>query len=428
MTTEAEATVPTPSLTAWGYELQARTPAGERLLAIARELGPAFAESAAEHDRSGAFPYEHLETMKDSGYLYAAAPEEAGGLGVESHHDLWVASSRVARGDASITLGSNMHIVTLASYARGYRRLAATGKSGAADAALKHLAGLVAGRSAIAAAQSEPSQQLTTQHTKAVATPEGWVINGHKIFSSMAPAATHFTVGVSFTNDGGEERFAYLLVDADTPGITANDDWDALGMRASGSVSVTFRDCLVKGPTNQRGVPAGRISTEYLELLLSSGAAHTAASVGVVEATHEHVVHGAWSRMRSRGEEAVRPTARHLAAENAIEISAMRATFERALDLMDEFFAAHATSRGSLDEANNVFGEVQRAKTFSNQVAKRAVDRAMSITGGAAFASGHPLSRLYRDARAGAFMHPLGENIAYEYLGSLALGLRPLDL
>jgi alkylation response protein AidB-like acyl-CoA dehydrogenase len=419
---------PTPSLTAWGYELQPRTPAGKRLLAIAEELGPAFTETSAEYDRSGAFPYEYLEAMKDSGYLYAAAPEEAGGMGVESHHDLWVASSRVARADASITLGSNMHIITLAAYVRGYRRLAMAGKTEAAEAAVQHIAGLVSGRTAIAAAQSEPSQRLTSQQTKAVATPAGWVINGHKIFSSMAPAATHFTVAVNFTNEQGEERFMYLLVERDAPGITVNDDWDALGMRSSGSVSVTFRDCLVKGPTNQRGIPAGKITAEYLELLLSSGAAHTAASVGVVEAAHQYVVDGAWSRMRSRGEEAVRSTARHLAAENAIEISAMRASFERALDLMDGYFAEHATTRGSLDEANNVFGEVQRAKTFSNQVAKRAVDRALSITGGAAFASGHPLSRLYRDARAGSFMHPLGENIAYEYLGSLALGLRPLDL
>lgn len=426
MTTEA--TVPTPSLTAWGYELQARTPAGERLLAIAEQLGPGFAESAAEYDRSGAFPYENLEAMRDTGYLYAAAPVEAGGMGVDSHHDLWVAASRVARGDASITLGSNMHVITMAAYTRGYRRLRVAGKEAAADSALHSLSQLVSGRTAIGAAMSEPDQRLTSQNTRAVATPQGWIINGHKIFSSMAPAATHFTVGVNFTNEDDEERFMFLLVPSDTPGITVNDDWDALGMRASGSVSVTFRDCLAKGPTNQRGIPAGRITAEYLELMLTSGAAHTAASVGVVEAANDVTVSGAWSRMRRRGEESVRSTAKHLAAENAIELSALRATFERALDKVDEYFADHATQRGTLDEANNVFGEVQRAKTFSNQVARRVVDRAMSITGGSAFTSGHPLSRLYRDARAGAFMHPLGENVAYEYLGSLALGLRPQDV
>src|SRR5690606_17677508 len=131
-----------------------------------------------------------------------------------------IASSRVARSDASITLGSNMHIVTLASYARGYRRLAAAGKADAAEAALSHLSGLVACRTAFAASYGEPSQRLTAQQTRAVATFYGWLINDHKIFSSMAPGATHFTVAVSFTNEDGEERFMFLLVDANTPGIT----------------------------------------------------------------------------------------------------------------------------------------------------------------------------------------------------------------
>lgn len=39
--------------------------------------------------------------------------------------------------------------------------------------------------------------------------------------------------------------------------------------------------------------------------------------------------------------------------------------------------------------------------------------------------SKHPLSRAYRDARAGAFMHPLGANRAYEFIGQLALGIEP---
>ncbi len=32
---------------------------------------------------------------------------------------------------------------------------------------------------------------------------------------------------------------------------------------------------------------------------------------------------------------------------------------------------------------------------------------------------------MYRDARAGAFMHPLGANLAFEYIGALTLGMSP---
>jgi alkylation response protein AidB-like acyl-CoA dehydrogenase len=53
------------------------------------------------------------------------------------------------------------------------------------------------------------------------------------------------------------------------------------------------------------------------------------------------------------------------------------------------------------------------------------VDRALSVTGGAGYMSGHPLARAYRDVRAGAFMHPLGANRAYDLIGRVALGADP---
>ena len=45
--------------------------------------------------------------------------------------------------------------------------------------------------------------------------------------------------------------------------------------------------------------------------------------------------------------------------------------------------------------------------------------------GGAGYVGGSPLARAYRDVRAGSFMHPLGANRAYDYLGRVALGEAP---
>ena len=53
------------------------------------------------------------------------------------------------------------------------------------------------------------------------------------------------------------------------------------------------------------------------------------------------------------------------------------------------------------------------------------MDRALPLSGGAGYLNGSPLARAYRDVRAGAFMHPLGANRAYELLGQLALGRQP---
>src|SRR4051795_387346 len=84
-----------------GRELTAQTEAGGRLVALAETLAREIAPHAAAHDRDASFPFDSLAAVKASRFLTAPIPEELGGLGVTSTHDVVVASSRLARGDAA---------------------------------------------------------------------------------------------------------------------------------------------------------------------------------------------------------------------------------------------------------------------------------------------------------------------------------------
>src|SRR5215212_9266402 len=86
-------------------ELTANTEAGARLVAVAEQLAEGLAARAAEHDRDGTYPFEAIDALTAAGYFAAPVPVDLGGLGVSSAHDLVVASSRLARGDASVTIG-----------------------------------------------------------------------------------------------------------------------------------------------------------------------------------------------------------------------------------------------------------------------------------------------------------------------------------
>ena len=99
-------------------ELTAHTDAGARLVAIAQQLAEEFAARAAEHDRDGTYPFEAIDALKAADYFAAPVPVELGGLGVTSAHDLVVASSRLARGDASVAIGVNMHLVAVLNMER----------------------------------------------------------------------------------------------------------------------------------------------------------------------------------------------------------------------------------------------------------------------------------------------------------------------
>jgi alkylation response protein AidB-like acyl-CoA dehydrogenase len=182
-------------------------------------------------------------------------------------------------------------------------------------------------------------------------------------------------------------------------------------MRASGSGSVSFEDARLPADALRGGFPVGD-TVEYAERNLDAGLFHAAAALGVAEQAH------AAAAARNGREPDAR--SRLLAAESEIELAACRAVLGRAAALLDDHFAPGWTTDVTL-----LFAEAQRAKTFVGEAAVRIVDRALALSGGAGYLNGSPLARAYRDVRATAFMHPLGANRAYDYLGTLALGGAP---
>src|SRR5829696_8916515 len=102
-------------------ELTAHTDAGARLVAIAEGLSEDLATRAAEHDRDATYPFEAIDALRAAGYFAAPVPVDLGGLGVYSAHDLVVASSRLARGDASVAIGVNMHLVAVLNMERRHQ-------------------------------------------------------------------------------------------------------------------------------------------------------------------------------------------------------------------------------------------------------------------------------------------------------------------
>jgi alkylation response protein AidB-like acyl-CoA dehydrogenase len=403
------------------YELQAETAAGKRLVSTAEHLAADFATRAAEHDREASFPHEAIDALKASGYFSAQIPKQFGGLGVESIRDLLIASSRLARGDASVTIGVNMHHAAAANIVRRYKTALASGNERLATILGGIMRMLVQSGAVLAAAVSEPAQDLTRPATRAERSGDGWVINGRKIFCTMSPAATSLVVAATVDDPQRGELYAYVMVPSNSQGVVYHDDWDALGMRASGSQSVSFQDVTVPDTAVRGGFPVGDLSG-MLERNLTAGAFHAAASLGIAEEAHELVMSASIARRKENSESA---TTVMLASQNAIDVAAMRGIFDRAGRLIDDYYAEYPASAGAEEEITAVYSEVQAAKTFINEASVRVVDRALTLSGGAGYMSKHPLSRAYRDVRAGAFMHPLGANRAYEFIGHVTLALTP---
>ena len=167
-------------------ELTAHTQAGDRLVAIAENLSRQLASRAAEHDRDGTYPIEAIDALRAARYFAAPVPVALGGLGVSSAHDLVVASSRLARGDASVAIGVNMHLVAVLNMERRREVALAAGEQRRARGFAASLEQIARQGVVLAAAISERGQDLTRPGTLATRTESGWRIDGRKIFCTMS--------------------------------------------------------------------------------------------------------------------------------------------------------------------------------------------------------------------------------------------------
>jgi alkylation response protein AidB-like acyl-CoA dehydrogenase len=154
-----------------------------------------------------------------------------------------------------------------------------------------------------------------------------------------------------------------------------------------------------------------------MESNLTAGLFHASASLGIAEVAFDTAA-GAVRDPRDG-------QARMQIADAAVDLEAARGVLARAATLIDDHYAANPTSDGGAERLTAMFTEAQSAKAFINAAAVRIVDRALALSGGAGYRNGHLLARAYRDVRAGAFMHPLGTNRAYDLIADVALGQEP---
>jgi alkylation response protein AidB-like acyl-CoA dehydrogenase len=405
------------------HALPALTAEGAPFVEAAAALAAELAAGALAHDAGSTFAVEHLDKLRAEGFLTAPVPTRFGGGGVESLHDLVVMSSRLSRGDPATLIGVNMHWAVVFAMARRWRTAVARGEDRTAAAIAQRLERVVADDVVFSAAASEPSpQDLTRPATRAVRVEDGWVVDGRKVFATMAPHATILNVAVSYTDGRGRERYGFVMVPAGSPGVVFHDDWDALGMRASASGSVSFRDVHVGDDTLSDGFPVGAWSGALMDRYLVSGAFHAAVSLGIAEAAHEHVV----GSLRARADAAASDP--HVVGElsaNVVDLTAMQASLAAAGRHVDDYVAAHVGIEPTEEASQDAFAAVQAAKAFLNAAAVRVVDRALALTGGPGYLAAHPLAKAWRDVRAGGFMHPLGANRTGTLLARTALGLAP---
>jgi len=411
-------------------ELLPVTDPGRTFVAQCEEHAADFSLRAAEHDRDATFPAENIEAMQKSGAFAACVPEEHGGLGLTSLHDLTVGVNRLARGDGSTAIASNMHLGATWVATRAWREATAYGDAAVAELTGGMLSGVGAGALVACVLITEYGTTPGYPLTELTRAEGGWLLNGRKGFGTLSPVADLYLVQARRRLDD-DDQIVFASVLAGSDGVEMKDNWDALGMRASGSQDLVFRDCLVPDEAVFVSGQWGGNGTSHLIGMISGVTGLVGAFLGIAEEVRRIVVESVMTRRKAPSDRLLseRSAIQRAVAEMEIDLAASRAMLSRTTAHLDEYFASHDPEQVTINDLHRLNADVQCTKTFVNRKAVDVVDRALTASGGAGYLTASPLSRLYRDVRAGPFMQTYSPNEAYEYIGKVTLGLDPtLDL
>ncbi|MDQ3412331.1 MAG: acyl-CoA/acyl-ACP dehydrogenase [Chloroflexota bacterium] len=382
-----------------------RTERQAELMAVADRLAARFAETAALYDRTGDFPFAHFAALHETGYLALTVPEEYGGRGANPL-ELALAQERLAHGCAATALGATMHLTVMA--------IQGETRTWPEEVYARVCRDVVERGALINSIHSEPDMGSPSRgalpSTTAVRTADGWVLNGHKRWASLAPGLTYADV-LAAVSDGDEPpRRGNFLVPMDLAGITIEETWDNLGMRATASHDVIFTDVHVPAkallPATTRSVPGGNSGWGLFPV--------PAVYLGVAGAARKATITFAQERVPNgmSGPIAELQTVQHRIAEMELLYWQARTVF---YDVAERWVADPAARPGMAWEA-------AAAKHVVTNNVMRITDLALRVAGSAALSRTLPLERYFRDARAG-LGHPPMDDVALTTIGKHALGL-----
>jgi alkylation response protein AidB-like acyl-CoA dehydrogenase len=396
-----------PSITGDYSEL---TEKQKKLLAIASDLGRnRFAARAEQIDRDAVFPFENYADLREAGLLKICVPEQYGGWGADFATYVMTAAE-IGRHCGATALTFNMHVSSTmwtgfiaddldmtpeqrANHEQHrtmhYKRVVEEGKiysqpfsEGGAAAAGKAPFGTLARR-----------------------VEGGYIVNGKKIFASLAGAADYYGILCTLDKPGATQRDSlYLAIDKNLPGVTVTGDWDPLGMRGTVSRNLIFKDVFV--PDMERLIPEGlyaQAATRWPHMFATLSPTY----MGICQAAYDFTI------QYLRGEVPnMPPVKRRMYPTKQIAVAEMKVKLEqtRAIFLQN---ARAARVDPSKEIRLGLYAAHYTIMENANDICRLAV----RTCGGQSMLKTLPLERMYRDSRCGSLMLPWTAELCIDRLG-----------
>jgi len=363
----------------------ARRIAEERILPVRAEL-----------DETEEFPWAIMKDLADSDMFRVFVPEEYDGLGGGTL-DLCLVVEELSRVCSGVAV----------CYAATALGASAILQFGSEEQKQKYLPDIAAGKRLAAFGLTEPTagSDAAGIRTTAEKVSGGYVLNGTKQFITNGGEAEIYTIIALTDKSKGPRGASAFIVEKDTPGFTFGKKEKKMGIRASSTRELIFRDCFIPEANLLGREEMGFVMT--MRILDKSRPGIGAQAVGIAQGALEAAVDYTSQRIQFGHPIISLPVVQDKLADMATHVEAAR-------------LLVYGVAR-TIDSGEKSFTEeASMAKVFASDVAMKVTVDAVQVCGGAGYMRDYPLEKMMRDAKITQIYEGSNEVLR----NTIAVGLR----
>lgn len=329
----------------------------------------------AELDEKEEFPTEILHDIAKADLFGLYIPEEYGGFGGGSF-DIVLALEEFARGCVGIA-------TSFAASALGAYPILVSGSD---ELKQKYMPVIASGEkwAAFGLTEANAGSDASGIQTTAVLDGDEWVLNGTKQWITNAgDAAIYSVIAITDRKKGPRGASMFVVEDGD-PGFSYGVKEKKLGIRASSTRELVFKDCRI--PRNRL---IGREGTGFFTVMKTldlSRPGIAALGVGLGQAALDEAVQYAKQRIQFGKPVISFQAVQHILADMAIQVEAARALVYAAARHID-------TGAKDISKASSM------CKVMATDMAMKVTTDAVQILAGHGYMREYPVEKMMRDAK-----------------------------
>lgn len=362
---------------------------------VQRDVAP----NIQEWDAKGEFHREALTKMGELGLLGLPIPEEYGGSGFD-YVSLALACEELEYGDTFLRVVMSVHV--------GLNSLALL-QWGTEEQKQRFLTPQATGEKLATFGLTEPNAGSDAGSIETTATRDGddYILNGSKMWISLADVADHFLVFGSLDRSQKHKALTAFVVERGMEGFTTGSIKGKLGVRAGNTGELAFDN--VRVPAANRIGEEGEGFKIAMSCIDQGRFTVAAGAVGLTSACLDASV-----KYANQRETFGVPIGKHQLVQQMI--AKMTAGYEASRLLTMK--AAELKNRGIRNTR-----ETSLAKWYACDVALQSADDAIQVHGSYGFSNEYPVERFWRNSR-GAVIYEGTREVHTLLQAEYALGYR----